>query len=454
MKKEITPSLLEGGNARYINRETGEVAGFAGKMDLKQIPRTKLVDEVIKVLDSINTLFEKKYDEKLWKNFDVIANGKALNGSSSSLFNKDITDEEFVEHKPLVGDIDITFPNELMGQLWELLNDIEGKKLGDFTTYLGHKNSNMNPDAAKNQGQINAIFEISADGYKTNAQIDFEASEYENHEPTKWASFSHNSTWEDIKAGFKGVAHKYTLLNLARALSKLDGISVITVANAQKVSELTKDEYETGKPVKISTSQEFVNPTDLAFSVAKGIRRKFAPVFFKDGKEQLIIDGRPVFYKEETSKSTYITDLEIQFEMIFQVKPKGSDMKDFESFVGLVKLLKKYGKKMGNSVIEDFFISLTQESLWGVGQKLERDSAAADYDIKDKIISHLFDELPELTSLKNNVDKLIMDYYDFNDKGEIVDYKGNSTLAEKFIPFGSKFSAIFEAVSSTPRLKK
>lgn len=158
---DIIQMLMEGGNARYIDRDTGEIAGFADKMDLKQIPRTKLVDEMVKVLSKLNDLFNKKYGEKLWKNFNVITSGKALNGSSSSLFNKDITDDEFVSHKPTVGDIDITFPGEHMGKLWELLNDIDGKKLGDFTKYLGHKNSNMHPQAASAQHQINAIFEIN-----------------------------------------------------------------------------------------------------------------------------------------------------------------------------------------------------------------------------------------------------------------------------------------------------
>ena len=142
--RQVIERLVEGGNARYIDRTTGEVAGFADKMDLEKLPRNILVNEAIKVLENINNHFNKKFGEKLWKNFNVIKSGKALNGSSSSLFNKDITDEEFISHKPKVGDIDITFPGEHMGKLWELLNDLEGKKLGDMTKYLGHKNSNMN----------------------------------------------------------------------------------------------------------------------------------------------------------------------------------------------------------------------------------------------------------------------------------------------------------------------
>ena len=59
------------------------------KMDLEKLPRNILVNEAIKVLENINNHFNKKFGEKLWKNFNVIKSGKALNGSSSSLFNKD-----------------------------------------------------------------------------------------------------------------------------------------------------------------------------------------------------------------------------------------------------------------------------------------------------------------------------------------------------------------------------
>lgn len=439
--KQLLEMLMEGGNARFIDRKTGEVAGFADKMDLKQIPRNILVDEVILVLNDINDLFQKKTGEKLWKDFNVITSGKALNGSSSSLFNKDITDEEFVTHKPKVGDIDITFPGEHMGALWELLNEIEKKKLGKMTTYLGHKNSNMNPQAAANQAQINAIFEIDAGNYKVNAQIDFEGSEYDKktNSPTDWASFSHNSDWADIKEGFKGVAHKFTLLNLARAHSKLEGVKIVTETIAKKINGMTKEEYEAGKPVKASTSQKYANPTNMAFSVAKGIRNKFTPVFFKDGKDQLTIDGAPVFVEIPTSDSKYETELEKLFELIFQVEPKGSDMKDFNSFVGLVKLMKKYSSKQ---VIEDFFFEqLVSKTLWCASgcQGLERNNPQGDLEIKSAMVNHLYDNFPYLKSYQSKVDAAAEEYY--------KNYK-MLELSEGFIPHGSKFSDIFEAVET------
>ncbi len=433
----IIEMLMEGGNARYIDRATGETAGFADKMDLEKLPRKILVDEIVLVLKEINNLFNKKFGEKLWNNFDVITSGKALNGSSASLFNKDISDEEFVAHKPKVGDIDITFPGQYMGKLWELLNTIDGHKLSPMVKYLGHKNSNMHPAAAAAQHQINAIFEIDTGDYKINAQVDFESSEYESDAPTDWASFSHNSDWEDIKEGFKGVAHKFVLLNLARAQSKMEGILVITPVVAAKVALLTKEEYEAGKPVKVSTSQKYDNPTNLAFSVAKGIRTKFTPVFFKDGKEQLIITGKPVFVEKDSKNDKYTTQLEKQFELIFQHKPTGTDMADFKSFVGLVKLMKKFSTQ---EIIEDFFFNqLVSKTLYCSSgcQGLERNNPEGDFAIKSAIVNYLYENFSYLKTYTKKVDDASEEYY----KG----YK-MMEISEGFISHGSKLSTIFETV--------
>lgn len=428
--------INEGGNARYIDRATGEDKGFAEKMDLHKISRTVLVDEMVIVLSNINDRFYKKFGEKLWNDFNVITNGTALNGSSASLFNKDITDEEFVHHKPKVGDIDITFPGELMSKLWELLNDLDDEKLGDFTTYLGHKKSNASPTEVAGLHQINAIFEINTGDYTCNLQIDFEASDYENDSPTDWASFSHNSDWDDIKAGFKGVAHKFTLLNLSRAQSRLDGIQVITPKNAEKIMNTLSTDYDDNKPIKLSTSKEYASPTNLAFSVSKGIRTKFELVYFKDDV-QLIVDNKPVFYEKNSKNDNYETNLLKQFEMIFQKEPDGDDMKNFKSFVGLVKLMKKYSTK---EIIEDFFFDqLVSKTLWCPNgcQGLERNNPEGDLEIKGAMVNYLYDEFPYLKKYIPQVDAKINEYYK---NYRMID------VSEHFIPFGSKLSSIFEAV--------
>ena len=38
-------------------------------------------------------------------------------------------------------------------------------------------------------------------------------------EPDEFSKFGHNSDWEDIKQGFKGVAHKFMLMSLSKGMS-------------------------------------------------------------------------------------------------------------------------------------------------------------------------------------------------------------------------------------------
>lgn len=450
--EEVFGMLMEGGNARYINRATGEVAGFADKMDLHKISRAELITEFTEVLKNIDAEFKQKTGMHLWADFSVITSGKAFNGSSSSLFNKDITDEEFTKHKPTVGDIDITFPGEYMGELWELLNYLEDRKLSKMVTYKGHKHSNLKSyESYSNLLQINAIFEIDTGDYRILAQIDFEASEYKDNQPTDWASFSHSSDWDDVKAGFKGVMHKYTLLNLSRASSKMDGIKGVSASQISKLSDVSSEEYaeilknkDTKKIAKISTSKNFINATNLAFSVGKGLRTKFTQIFHNDG-EPAIVDGEPVFFEKDSKTDTsYVTDLEKIFALIFHREPEGSDMKDFNSFVGVVKLMKKYSSK---KVIEDFFINqLVSKTLFcPVGcQGLERNNPEGDFKIKGAMIEYLGDNFPYLKAYKKEIDAMIDTYYE---NYKLIDISEN---AQNLKP--KKLSAIFESIENQSNL--
>ena len=150
-----------GGNARYINRNTGEDMGFAEKIDLTQISRKEIVEEITTCLSNLDKSFFIVNGTHLWNDFRVIQNGSALNGSSNALFDTSISDEEFVSVKPSVGDVDVTFPEEHMASLWHLLNELEGVALSKHLTYLGHKNSTIDETKVGNLNQINAVFKMS-----------------------------------------------------------------------------------------------------------------------------------------------------------------------------------------------------------------------------------------------------------------------------------------------------
>ena len=135
--KSFIQFINEGGNARVIDRKTGKVIARAEKMDLKKFNRHELVTDIVDALSALNDLFEKEYGRKIWKNFNVVRSGQAFSGSTEFFINLDIPDEEFVQHKPSVGDIDVIIPKEISEKFEEFMPTIEGKKLTPNVTYMG-----------------------------------------------------------------------------------------------------------------------------------------------------------------------------------------------------------------------------------------------------------------------------------------------------------------------------
>ena len=432
-----------GGNARYINRVTGKDLGFAEKIDLNKIDRSTLVQEITETLRSINKLHTANTQTPLWKEFGIITEGVGLNGSSKFLFDSTIDNNTFKTYKPFLGDIDVTFPSNLMESLWNLLNTLEGTKLSETITYLGHKNSAIDPLKAKNLNQINAVFKLKTDLYESNIQIDFEASEYVDNKPTEWTSFSHNSEWEDIKEGLKGVMHKYMLINLSRANSVLKNIAVVTKSQESKLTSKTSKEYmeivlgnQTKQIAKMSTNRDYINPTNLAFSVDRGVRTKFTPLQHSDGRA-VILDGITIMKFVKPEDANYITDLKEVFQHIFNTMPDNQDMIDFRSFVGVIKLMKKY---VDNNTIETFFIDhLINKSLFApYAQGLERNDPDGDKKIKMTMIDKLIESFPQLDKFKDQIDTQMNNYY--------KSYKMYD-LNESSKP--QKLSAIFESINNT-----
>ena len=117
--------LNEGGNAPFINRETGEILGDAEKIDLKNVNRTRVTKSLQLMFAQLDKLYEKKHGKKLWNDFSVVESGHAFNGSAEHFFNKEISDNEFKLHKPMVGDIDVTIAHDKLKPLFDLLAELE-----------------------------------------------------------------------------------------------------------------------------------------------------------------------------------------------------------------------------------------------------------------------------------------------------------------------------------------
>ncbi len=349
--------LLEGGNVQI-----GNVS--ADRINLAAIDRDDIVKKIGRTLLVFNLRFARKFKQPIWNN-DLFTSKKFLSGSAFHFFNKAIPSDQFRSIKPTVGDIDTQIDAKLAPFVETFLDSITGDKFG-YATFVGYK---------KSAGQFITLW--SFENPKINVQIDLEMVEFDKGAPTDWSQFSHSSDWEDMRAGVKGVFHKYII----RALTTKTLREVI----------ILKGKKET--PTKTTL-------TDLAFSVGNGLRVKIEPVM--DGVKIKEIDGLRVFKEIPTGKSSYVTDLTAMFEMLFGRVPSRTEIELFGSFVGCLELAKKYFSKQElDKVVLGF-----AHTLWGAGaQSLYRDDKLLDMKEKDvamtKMLTTFSIKMPtEVTSLR------------------------------------------------------
>jgi hypothetical protein len=359
--------ILEGGNV-VISTPKGDVA--AERIDLSNIDRDWVVDRLYRTLKVINLSFQKISGLPLWDT-ELFKSKRFLSGSSFHFFNKAIPSKEFIQFKNKIGDLDTQCDSAQSKNIEEFLNVSTGKKFG-YATLVGYK---------KSADQYITLWQF--DKPAQNVQIDLELVDFANGKPTPWSQFSHSSAWEDIKEGIKGVWHKMVL----RAVT----------TKALRDIIILKGKKET--PTKVTS-------TDLAFSVGKGLRVKIEPVM--DGNEHRQQDGLLVYREIPTSKSTYINDLGIMFEVLFGSAPTSGELDKFSSFVGLLELINKYMTPAEKQKVVIGFA----HSLWSPGaQGIYRGDPEADH--KDKMTA--FTKM--VSSLKVSYDeaginKMRVSYYE------------------------------------------
>ena len=362
--------ILEGGNSFAIDRETGDVKHHAEKINVKEIGRDRLRKSMLRLFEKLNEIYQSEYKEPIWQDFKTVESGYAFNGSSSHLFDPKISSTDYVKHKGSTGDIDLTVPKEKLKRIFDVLAAYENQDITDEVRYLGQNH-------AKFYGhQINAVFQLK--NPKSNIQVDFEGVDYnENHSPTEFSKFGHNSAWEDIQRGIKGMAHKLLLQNLARALSKMGDVVVLTPSSPSEPAD----------KIKISSSASHAAPTNIAFSVDLGTREKYAPAVDSKGN-QVYVNGKPAFRELKTGDSKYHKDIDVIYTMIFKKKPSNNDLKKFHSFTGVLSLLKTH--KVSEGMIQNMFKSLIEKDFFGKGaQGYEKNNPEGDKEIKMKIVDLL-----------------------------------------------------------------
>jgi len=486
--KEFIKNLMEGGNSVAVDREKTEkwdrenqvVKARAEKMDMTRIERKVLKSEFLKTFELLNKEVEKETGRPIWNDFGVVKSGLAFNGSSTSMFDDNISDADFIKHKKKVGDIDLTVPRDRMIDLFDVLLKNEDKKFGNIE-YIGN-----NRKSSSELQQINAVFkyEVPDSNFVSFPQIDFEPSDYENDAPTPWDSFSHSSDWADIEKGFKGVTHKYALTIMAHIVSRdfknlpdvmlLPGADdttffEVTVATADKFESVTSTQlggniYDSEEEcaqgmlkaglaksapknvLKKSKAMPVTASHYLAFSVSHGLRVKYRSLLTKD-KKPIMIDGKMVLVAMTAKDNDSEKGLTAMFKLFFGYDPSESDLKKMRSFVGVIELLKKSKLKDRKKDYEQFLDELIEAKLWGVSkgraQELEAYDKEIDANIKWPMVMYIMKEL-KVGNLEK-IKKIAQHYYDTWVGGTSDD------IRESFIPFGSKFSAIFEVVEKNSK---
>lgn len=333
--KTFKEYLTEGGNVIIDDQE-------ATRIDLKSISRDEIVPIIRQGLETISNAFKSKYGLPIWDD-ELFKSNKYLSGSAFHFFNlAEIPSALFTSKKPSVGDIDTQVDVAMEPMIKEFLTDNKGKSFGPIRL-IGFKTS---------AGQFISLWELSK--YGINIQIDLELVDFQNGKPTDWAQFSHSSAWEDVIKGVKGVAHKYLMQSLHG--DKREPIVILTG--------------------KRRTPKE-TDKSKLAFSVQKGLRIRYMPVM-ENGK-QVMMNGKPVYDEIDSKDSVFVTELENIFTMFLGAQPTPAELKEMQSFTGLISIVKRHKSHLEQVLVfEDFF-----DRFFGTGaQAIVRGNPKGDLDEK------------------------------------------------------------------------
>lgn len=384
-----------GGNVTALNKATGQQTR-AQKIQIKDIGRAEFMKKFVEIFKAMNKQFKAKYKKPIWVDETHLVTGFAFNGSTSFIMDPSLSDEEVMKYKQSAGDIDLIIPHDLKKELWEYLDSMEGKDIIPGATYMG--SNKLTPSSIGEQ--INSVIVVDfPNGQRCHAQVDFEFLPFENNAPTEWAKFSHSSSFADAKVGVKAVHHKYLIRALVGGASVRDDIVIATPSS-------------TPDNIKLTSSKSHALPRMLKFSVGKGIRIAYEPML--DDKGKIIeINGKQVYKEIKGTDNSYENVVANIYKLAFQqLEGNQADVKLFESFVGVIALMKKFlNKKQIDNTYQRYV-----ELLWGVkpqrAQELEGGNPELDFQVKNSGYQYLIKEL----KLKDESAKFTKEYYEGYDK--------------------------------------
>ena len=380
--------LYEGGNLSIGDKKADEI-------DLKVHNRTFMVGLLDKLLNDIDRAFTARTKTPMWSP-ELLRSKQFLGGSSLHFFNtKGISDEEFAKNKPKVGDIDTQIDKNLEGQVEEFLTSITNKKIGD-AVFLGFSRGNE---------QYNGLFEFENPPVKI--QIDFEFGKYnpETNAPDDWYRFSHSSDWEDVKAGIKGVFHKYIYRALAKAAPSEKYIAKMAGAGKNKKMTITGPTSDSNFSFAVASSQ------------GGGARAKYKPYIDPETGQPKEINGVPVMEPLSSKDSEYIQDLGKQFELFFGTSPNGDDSQLQQSFLGTLDLMNKYLDTNAKQTAVTEFLDIVFEPG---AQMITANDPVRDREIKFAAVDAMLEKL-KLGAMRTKAIQMAKDYED--DYNEVEAYK-------------------------------
>lgn len=349
--------LAEGGNV--------DLGGglSASRINMCDVDRKTLVVDIVRSLRIFSADFKRT------TGFRLFGAKVFTSGSTEHLFNlKGITDEDFKKVKPAVGDIDVQIDKSLESFVIPFVAMNKGNTFGKGKL-LGHKTS---------AGTVITLWKFEC--YGGNIQVDLELVDFADGRPTEWSKLSHSSSWADMQEGVKGVFHKYL-------------IQAIDARNLREVYI----QSPAGKKMK---KQQITN---IAFSVTRGVRFKYKPVLNERG-EQKQVDGLFVYTEMPTSESNFVTDPNEMLKILIGKQPSTQDRQDFDSFTGLLDMLKRHFTKVELKKVGDGFTN----ALWGKGrQALYRGDQ--NRDLEEKTVA--FNLMKKRWGVRIKPDPLIKQYY-------------------------------------------
>lgn len=405
--------LLEGGNVTINDQSADRIDASA---------REQIVPLIDNSLRAINAAFAQYSGRPLWHN-KLLTSRAFLSGSAFHFFDREnIKDLKFVAAKPTVGDIDTQVDVEMRDEIIAWLQQLPpGSRLGD-AVYVGVKDDPVSLGGA----QFITLWTFPgiqiktkrADGTTivrgTNVQIDLELKEFETargtdyRQPTRWSAFSASSAWADLESGVKGVFHKY----LIQALTKLTDQTVIIRKPVYNRKTKQYDSYKYSEPT-LSSMYTFA----VGSKEGGGLRPTLSPVLDATGRQE-DIDGIPVY--DPVGTTGYTRDIDTIFSNIFGDRIKSGELKklssQFDSFTGLVGIMKKYLKSNERQIIADKF----REKIIGSDDRGRRAQELykgdAEKDRKEKLTAYNLLNKALGTTPTPGFSEIVNDYYATYDK--------------------------------------